>query len=149
MCFFLSGVCCYVNVAVKIFTSSFYLDILAYKQIGKLSKVNGHVSNSTHESKWFSKLIETDVTLSACFASLSLRLCVWVSSQFSRSAAAAAALCISVFCVACCFHFISIEEFVCRGELLTNNYFCLFSCMFVNKLNNKTSVNKFSFVSFA
>lgn len=91
LCVFLSGVCCYVNVAVKIFTSSFYLDILAYKQIGKLSKVNGHVSNSTHESKWFSKLIETDVTLSACFASLSLRLCVWVSSQFSRSAAAAAA----------------------------------------------------------
>lgn len=35
------------------------------------------------------------------------------------------------------------------GRLLTNNYLFVFSCMFVNKLNNKTSVNKFSFASFA
>lgn len=99
------GVFCYLNV-VKIVT--FCLSRFTCVQPNRkiLSKCNGHASNSTHESKcvlcwfqplfgWFSKLIETDVTLS-CASYSFLFLCVGVSSQFSRSVCCCCCMCVLV-----------------------------------------------------
>lgn len=96
-CFFLSfvGVFCYLNV-VKIVTfclsrftcvqpnrKIFYPNAMDMRQIQPTNQ-NVCCVDFNHFFGWFSKLIETDVTLS-CASYSFLFLCVGVSSQFSRS----------------------------------------------------------------